>query len=85
MKLKEAITVLRRYQDWRRGYDLRSMQDADINPKDVGEALDCVLTHHKAGQPLIVCDKCPELTFNMDMGILECTVKTCVKAKKASG
>ena len=58
MTLDQALTVLRRFQDWRRGIDYRPMPDAGIESREVGQAIDVILGHYGLDKPLIDCSKC---------------------------
>ena len=41
---EESARYLRRYQRWRRGEDERTFEEAGLDPKQIGEALDAVLS-----------------------------------------
>jgi len=41
MTLKEAIEILRKHNEWRRGADVEM-----ISPKKVGEAIDVIIAHY---------------------------------------
>ena len=57
-ELKEAAIILRRYQDWRKGYDIRNMDDAGINAVELSEAIDLILGFMDYPEPLMDCLKC---------------------------
>ncbi len=58
LTLKQSVRILRRYQDWRRGDDCRTMDESGISPKALGEAIDVILKHHGVPKPLIRCGEC---------------------------
>lgn len=82
MTITEAIPVLRCYQDWRRGYDVRTITDAGIVPEQVGVALDTVLAHFGASEPLTVCAGCPMARLDDCGDPVACGVEKCVKGKE---
>ena len=43
MTTADAVRYLRRFQQWRRGVDEKTMEEASLDPKKTGEALDAVL------------------------------------------
>lgn len=43
MDLKEAYLYLKRYQKWRIGEDDRTMEEADLHPKDITIAVDIAI------------------------------------------
>jgi hypothetical protein len=57
-KLKDAVLILRKYQDWRRGYDVRSMKGAGVDNKELGNAIDAILEHFGYSEPLAQCLFC---------------------------
>ena len=57
-ELKEAAIILRRFQDWRKGYDVRTMIDADINLQEVGDAIDRILSFFDLPNPITNCTYC---------------------------
>ena len=81
MTITEAIKILRRYQDYRRGYDVRTMAEAGVEPEQVGLALDTVLTHFGAAEPLTVCVGCPMARMDDGGDPVACGVEKCVKGK----
>ena len=58
MKFKDAILCLRRFQDWRQGYDCRPMPDAGIEPARLTKAINLILARHGMPKPLRNCEKC---------------------------
>ena len=82
MTITEAIKVLRRYRDWRRGYDVRTMDSAGVNPKRAGEAIDCILSHFGASEPLTVCAGCPMARLDDCGDPVACGVEKCVNGKE---
>lgn len=59
MTLQEAYRILRRYQDWRNGYDLRSLERAELS--SMGEAIDMILQSQGLGKPIADCERCRNL------------------------
>lgn len=57
-KLKDALIIIRQYQDWRLGKDVRTMREANITPAKITNALNVVLTANNMSEPLIDCSKC---------------------------
>lgn len=57
-ELKKAAKVLRRYQDWRTGRDIRTLDEANLLPADLTGAIDTILQHLGLPEPLIDCSKC---------------------------
>lgn len=57
-RLKQAAITLRKYQDWRRGYDVRSMKGAGVDNVELGKAIDEILTFFGYKEPLAKCAKC---------------------------
>lgn len=70
-ELKEAAVILRKFQDWRRGYDVRTMVDAGIDNKELGRAIDTILAHFGLPEPLTFCRDCK---WNGDV---KCNRKEC--------
>jgi hypothetical protein len=56
-ELKEAAIILRRFQDWRKGYDVRTIADAGINAVELSEAIDLILGFMDYPEPLTDCKK----------------------------
>jgi hypothetical protein len=57
-ELKEAAIILRRFQDWRKGYDVRTIADAGINAVELSEAIDLILGFMDYPEPLTNCKNC---------------------------
>jgi hypothetical protein len=57
-ELKEAAIILRRFQDWRKGYDVRTIADAGINAVELSEAIDLILGFMDYPEPLTNCKDC---------------------------
>lgn len=57
-ELQEEAIILRRFQDWRRGYDVRNMVDAGIDSKELGIAIDRILAFFGYAEPLTDCKNC---------------------------
>ena len=57
-ELKEAAIILRRYSDWRKGYDIRTIGDAGINAVELSEAIDLILGFMDYPDPLMDCMRC---------------------------
>lgn len=57
-ELKEAAIILRRFQDWRKGYDVRTIADAGINAVELSEAIDLILGFMDYPEPLTDCKNC---------------------------
>lgn len=73
MTLNEAYKILRRYQDWRIGYDLRALKNCDIEL--MGKAIDVILQSQNLVNPIADCARCrnldPDSVCNADQ-IGEC-------------
>ena len=82
MTIAEAIPILRRYQDWRRGYDVRTMDEAGVLPEITGKALDAVLAHFGSAEPLTVCAGCPMARLDDCGDPVACGVEKCIKGKE---
>lgn len=57
-ELKQAVIYLRKFQDWRRGYDIRTMVEANIDNKQLGKAIDTILKHFGYSEPITDCREC---------------------------
>lgn len=57
-ELQEAAIILRRFQDWRKGYDIRTKEDAGINAVELSEAIDLILGFMDYPEPLTDCKNC---------------------------
>ncbi len=58
MEIKDAALLLRRFQDWRRGNDVRTRQGAKINSQELGIAIDEILAYFGYPEPLMNCEDC---------------------------
>ena len=56
MKFKDAILYLRRFQDWRNGYDCRPY--TGIEKARLTTAINIILARHGMSKPLRNCEKC---------------------------
>ena len=67
MTMKEAVTILRRYEDWRLGVDGRAMKDAfpedRTNPRLISQAISLILAAHDCAHHIADCRKC--LHYNL--------------------
>ena len=50
--------ILRRFQDWRLGLDVRTLTEAGLHARLVSEAIDAILAEHGLAHPLTVCRDC---------------------------
>ena len=57
MTLKEAYRVLRRYEDYRIGFDHRCVCDA-FPSREYSEAVQLILASRGPGKPIINCAQC---------------------------
>ena len=57
MTLKEAYRVLRRYEDYRIGFDHRCVCDA-FPSREYSEAVQLILASRGLGKPIINCAQC---------------------------
>lgn len=57
-ELQEAAIILRRFQDWRKGYDVRTIADVGINAVELSEAIDLILGFMDYPEPLTDCKDC---------------------------
>lgn len=57
-EIKDAALCLRRYQDWRRGDDVRTMSGAGIDTAELGQAIDRILDYFGYSEPLAMCETC---------------------------
>jgi len=81
MTITEAIKILRRYQDLCRGSDVRTMAAAGLIPGQQFEAVDAVLAHFGAAEPVTVCAGCPMVRLDDCGDPIACGVEKCVKGK----
>lgn len=60
MPRRAALLVLRRYQDYRKGYDCRTLSAIKLDPPTVSAAIDALLFEYPEFRaPRIVCQRCP--------------------------
>jgi hypothetical protein len=57
-ELQEEALFLRRYQDWRKGDDVRNIYDAEISRQELTKALDKILAFFGYPHPLMKCREC---------------------------
>lgn len=57
-ELQEEAIILRRFQDWWRRYDVRNFDDAGIDCKELGIAIDRILAFFGYAEPLTDCGNC---------------------------
>ena len=57
-ELKEEAIILRRFQDWRKGYDIRTKKEAEIDPKELSTAIDRILAFFDLPKPITNCTHC---------------------------
>ena len=69
MSKTNPYRILRRFQDWRLGLDVRTLTEAGLHIRLVTEAIDAILAEHGLGNPLTVCRDC--LNFNENTGRCE--------------
>ena len=65
----DPYRILRRFQDWRLGLDVRTLTEAGLHIRLVSEAIDAILAEHGLAHPLTVCRNC--LNFNENTGRCE--------------
>ena len=69
MRKTNPYIILRRFQDWRLGLDVRTLTEAGLHIRLVTEAIDAILAEHGMANPLTVCRNC--LNFNENTGRCE--------------
>ena len=69
MRKTNPYIILRRFQDWRLGLDVRTLTEAGLHIRLVTEAIDAILAEHGLDNPLTVCRNC--LNFNENTGRCE--------------
>ena len=60
----DPYRILRRFQDWRRGLDVRTLTEAGLHIRLVSEAIDAILAEHGLSIPLTVCRDCRHYNEN---------------------
>ena len=60
----EPYRILRRFQDWRLGLDVRTLTDAGLHIRLVSEAIDAILAEQGLAHPLTVCRDCRHYNEN---------------------
>ena len=69
MSKTNPYRILRRFQDWRLGLDVRTLTEAGLHVRLVSEAIDAILAEHGLSIPLTVCRDCEH--YNEDSGRCE--------------
>ena len=64
MKKTNPYIILRRFQDWRLGLDVRTLTEAGLHIRLVTEAIDAILAEHGLSIPLTVCRNCRHYNEN---------------------
>ena len=65
-ELLEEALFLRRYQDWRKGDDVRNIYDAEISRQELTKALDKILAFFGYPTPLMKCRDCKHNSDSLD-------------------
>ena len=60
----DPYRILRRFQDWRLGLDVRTLTEAGLHICLVSEAIDAILAEHGLDGPLTVCRDCRHYNEN---------------------
>lgn len=58
MTLDQSVIILRRFQDWRTGKDIRTLTDTGMDPHELTIAIDTILSHFGLPKPMLNCNKC---------------------------
>ena len=69
MRKTNPYRILRRFQDWRLGLDVRPPHETGLHKHLLTEAIDAILAEHGLANPLTVCRDC--LNFNENTGRCE--------------
>ena len=69
MRKTNPYVILRRFQDWRLGLDVRTLTETGLHIRLVSDAIDAILAEHGLANPLTVCRDC--LSFNENTGRCE--------------
>ena len=64
MRKTNPYVILRRFQDWRLGLDVRTLTEAGLHIRLVTEAIDAILAEHGLSIPLTVCRNCRHYNEN---------------------
>ena len=64
MRKTNPYIILRRFQDWRLGLDVRTLTEAGLHIRLVTEAIDAILAAHGPSIPLTVCRNCRHYNEN---------------------
>ena len=64
MSKTNPYRILRRFQDWRLGLDVRTLTEAGLHIRLVTEAIDAILAEHGLSIPLTVCRDCRHYNEN---------------------
>ena len=64
MSKTNPYIILRRFQDWRLGLDVRTLTEAGLHIRLVTEAIDAILAEHGLSIPLTVCRNCRHYNEN---------------------
>ena len=64
MRKNNPYRILRRFQDWRLGLDVRTLTEAGLHIRLVTEAIDAILAEHGLSIPLTVCRNCRHYNEN---------------------
>ena len=64
MRKTNPYIILRRFQDWRLGLDVRTLTEAGLHIRLVSEAIDAILAEHGLSIPLTVCRNCRHYNEN---------------------
>ena len=64
MSKTNPYIILRRFQDWRLGLDVRTLTEAGLHIRLVSEAIDAILAEHGLSIPLTVCRDCRHYNEN---------------------
>ena len=64
MSKTNPYRILRRFQDWRLGLDVRTLTEAGLHIRLVTEAIDAILAEHGLSIPLTVCRNCRHYNEN---------------------
>ena len=76
MRKTNPYIILRRFQDWRLGLDVRTLTEAGLHIRLVTEAIDAILAEHGLSIPLTVCRNCRH--YNESTGRCESEEQCCI-------